>query len=139
MFAGFRVIFAILLFLIAYKKGYGKFFWAAMGFILGPLALIGILVYRKNANFTQSILNGVSGILGGAFAVFLCWYAAGLWLPPQTLEKAVGGADTFWYLILPSVSLSIGFIVFCITMAVTSAKETSADASNPVPERRFWK
>ena len=44
MFFGFRALFAILLFLVAYKKGYGKIFWAAMGFILGPIALIGIFV-----------------------------------------------------------------------------------------------
>ncbi len=133
MFAGFRVIFAILLFLIAYKKGYGKLFWAAMGFILGPVALIGILLYRKNANYTQALLNGVTGILIGALLVFLGWYAAGWWLPPQTLEKAVGGANTFWYLLLPSLSLAIGLIVFCVTMVITSSRANLTNANNLPP------
>jgi len=125
MFAVYRLIFAVLLFLIAYKKGYGKFFWAAMGFILGPIALVGILVYRKNANYTKAILNGVSGILAGAFGVLLLWYAAGWYLPTQALEKAIGGTDVFWYRVLPTVSVSVGFIVFCATMAKTSAVDPS--------------
>jgi hypothetical protein len=124
MFAVYRLIFAVLLFLIAYKKGYGKFFWAAMGFILGPIALVGILVYRKNANYTKAILNGVSGILAGAFGVLVLWYAVDWYLPHQALEKAIGGVDVFWYRILPSVSVSIGFIVFCATMAKTAAIHT---------------
>jgi len=135
MFAGFRTIFAVLLFLIAYKKGYGKLFWAAMGFILGPVALIGILIYRKNANYTQALLNGVTGILVGALLVFLGWYATGWWLPPQALEKAVGGADTFWYLLLPSVSLAIGLIVFCVTMVITSSRANLSNENKP-PARR---
>lgn len=139
MFAGFRVIFAILLFLIAYKKGYGKIFWAAMGFILGPLALIGILVYRKNANITKAILNGVSGILAGGLVVFLVWYAAVWGLPPQTLENTVGGADRFWYLIFPMLSLSIGFIVFCITIVSTAARKNLVDTNNPAPGRQLRK
>ncbi|NQU65097.1 MAG: hypothetical protein HQ517_12570 [SAR324 cluster bacterium] len=126
MFAGFRVIFAILLFLIAYKKGYSKFFWTAMGLILGPVALIGILVYRKNANITKALLNGVSGILIGGLMVFLIWYIAGWGLPPQTLENALGGVDRFWYLLFPVLSFSIGFIVFCITMVTTSARAIPA-------------
>ncbi|MFH2132049.1 MAG: hypothetical protein ABIK68_16860 [bacterium] len=136
MFAGFRLLFAVLLFLIAYKKGYGKFFWTAMGFILGPVALLGILVYRKNANYTRAILNGVSGILAGGLLVFLGWLAAGWWLPPQTLENSVGGADTFWYLVFPLVSVSIGFIVFCVTMAKTSVDGPREGVRKSVSKRR---
>ena len=124
MFAVYRLIFAVLLFLIAYKKGYGKFFWAAMGFILGPIALIGILVYRKNANYTRAILNGVSGILAGAFVVVAGWYLCSWYFPPQALENAIGGMEVFWYRIVPMASASIGFIVFCATMARTASTDS---------------
>lgn len=126
MFPAFRFSFAVLLFLIAYKKGYRKLFWAALGFIFGPVALIGIFLYRENANYTKSILNGITGFLVSALMIFLGWFAGGWYLTPQKFETAVGGADNYWYLILPLLSLSIGFIVFSVTMATTSKNETSA-------------
>ena len=125
MFAGFRISFAVLLFLIAYKKGYSKLFWAAMGFILGPVALVGIFLYRENANYTKSILNGVSGFLASALLLFLGWFVGGWYLTTEKFENAVGGADNYWYLILPLISLSIGSIAFFITMAKTSVQESS--------------
>lgn len=123
MFAFYRLIFAVLLFLIAYKKGYGKLFWAGMGFILGPIALVGILLYRKNANYTRALLNGVSGILAGGFVVIAAWYIVGSYVSMEALEQAIGGVDVFWYRVVPMASASIGFIVFCATMAYTAANE----------------
>lgn len=130
MFAFYRLIFAILLLFIAYKKGYGKLFWAAMGFILGPIALIGILVYRKNANYSKALLNAVSGILVSAFLIVAAWSITSRFLPPQTLENAVGGREVFWYRIMPMASASIGFIIFCSTMARTSVREDASSSQD---------
>ena len=119
MFAGFfiRLIFGILLFLIAAKKGYGKFFWGALGIILGPFALIGIFLYRKNVDYTKASLSGITGaVIGAAFAL-IGWFLV-VQFPPAHLS---GGnpieSATFWNILLPTISVLMGLIFFAVSLS----------------------
>jgi len=120
MFASFfiRIIFGILLFLIAAKKGYGKLFWGAMGILLGPIALLGIFLYRKNINYTKALLSGVTGIVIGASLAIGGWFLI-LQFPPEQLSHINPiESSTFWNMVLPVISLLMGLLFFGLTLLI---------------------
>lgn len=125
MFAGFfiRIIFGILLFLIAAKKGYGKFFWGAMGILLGPIALLGIFLYRKNVNYTKAILSGVTGIVIGASLAIGGWFFIVQFSPEQLSHVNPIESNTFWNVLLPVISLGMGLLFFCLTLLIVQSKK----------------
>lgn len=123
MFAGFfiRLMFGVLLFLIAIKKGYGKFFWGAMGIILGPIALIAIFLYRENVNYNKAFISGLTGALIGAGVSLSGWFLL-TWFPTDALTAAQSiERTTFWNLLLPGISLGLGLVFFCVTLIRTSS------------------
>ncbi len=127
MFAGFfiRVIFGILLFLIAAKKGYGKLFWAAMGIILGPIALVGIFLYRKNVNYTKALLSGVTGLVIGAGLAMGGWFLIVQFPPEQVVQANPIKSETFWNILLPVCSLIFGLLFFCVTLILGPKSNSS--------------
>lgn len=127
MFAGFfiRLMFGLLLFLIAAKKGYGKFFWGAIGIILGPIALVAIFLYRPNVDYSKAFLSGLTGALVGA-GLSLCGWFLISWLPADELVTAQSiERSTFWNLLLPGISLGLGMIFFCVSLFRTSHQNPS--------------
>ncbi len=118
MFASFflRLFFAILLFLIASKKGYQKLIWAGVGFVLGPIALLVIILYRKNANYSRAFVSGITGVLIGAVLVLLGWFLYPVFSSTGQAQMVNQYADIFWVLILPSISLALGVIFFSISL-----------------------
>lgn len=118
MFGSFfiRLLFGLLLFLIASKKGYKKLLWATLGVLLGPIALVAIFIYRKNADYSKALFNGVTGTLLGVVLAIGVWYFYGYLNPErfdQISEKNVYG---FWYVVLPAISVFLGLIFFTVSM-----------------------
>ncbi len=124
MFAGFfiRLMFGVLLFLIAAKKGYGKLFWGAAGILLGPFALIGIFLYRENVSYKKALLSGVTGAVIGATLALAGWFIIIHFPPEQYATTNPIKSETFWNVLLPTISLTPGFLFFCITLAIESRK-----------------
>lgn len=118
MFAGFfiRFFFAVLLFLIASKKGYHKLVWSGIGFVLGPIALIIIFIYRKNANYSQAFLSGLTGILIGAALMLAGWFLYPLFSSIKQADMVRQYADIFWVLILPVTSILMGALFFSVSL-----------------------
>ena len=118
MFAGFfiRFFFSVLLFLIASKKGYHKLTWAGIGFVLGPIALIIIFVYRQNANYSRAFLSGLTGVLIGAALMLVGWFLYPLFSPIKQAEMVATYADVFWVLILPTMSVLMGAVFFTVSL-----------------------
>jgi len=127
MFAGFffRLIFGILLFLIAAKKGYGKFFWGAAGILLGPFALIGIFLYRKNVNYTKAFLAGVTGVIIGASLALGGWFIIVHFPPEHFAQGNPINSETFWNVLFPVISLIPGLLAFGVTLAIESKHNPS--------------
>ncbi len=118
MFAGFfiRFFFAVLLFFIASKKGYQKLVWSGIGFVLGPIALVIIIIYRKNADYSRAFLSGLTGILIGGALMLAGWFLYPLFSSLNQADMVRQYADIFWVLILPVTSVFMGALFFCLSL-----------------------